>query len=194
MTGPQRVRDVIRLPEGERAAARAESECGRHSVGARVGRQPVAEPRDAFRDAARFRFRAASSRPGRSSRRSSANQTGRSRSGSVGGAREEVPVQVRHLVAEQFVVQLVRPEARLDRLRERRHLVEERGAIRTELAQFGGVFARHEHAVAGVELPRPDERRRSAESATHRQRVNRRGRRRRLAQRSSSDRCAMRSW
>ena len=79
-------------------------------------------------------------------------------------AREQVPVQVRHLVAEQLVIQLVRPEALLDGARQQAHLVEVSAAVGVvQPAQFGGVTAGDEDAVAVIELPRPEQRHRVRE-------------------------------
>ena len=79
-------------------------------------------------------------------------------------AREQVPVQVRNLIAEQFVIQLVRPEALFDGTRQQTHLIEvSASAGVVQSAQLGGVIAGNEDAVAAIELPRPQQRHRMGE-------------------------------
>src|SRR5262245_30914469 len=72
--------------------------------------------------------------------------------GVVGRARKQMPVQVRHQIAEQLVIELVRSEATLDRASEQAHLFQISATrIVGEATQLGGVLASNEDAVAGVE-------------------------------------------
>src|SRR5262245_42808357 len=52
-------------------------------------------------------------------------------------AREEMPVQVRHLVAEKFVVEFVWSEALLDSLGEEAHLFKMLDPVRSQPREFG---------------------------------------------------------
>ena len=68
--------------------------------------------------------------------------------------REQVPVQVRHLIAQQLVIELVRSIIRLNSLRQQAHLVEISPAfIRPQFVQFRGMAARDQEAVTLIELP-----------------------------------------
>ncbi len=72
----------------------------------------------------------------------------------VGAAREQMPVQVGHLIAEQFAIQLARLEGDIDGLSERDHFLKKRGAnLGRQVMQFGRMNAGDEDAVAGVILP-----------------------------------------
>ena len=62
--------------------------------------------------------------------------------GIVRTAREQVPVQVRHLIAQEFAVHLARLEGRFDGVRERDHFFEKRLASHEwKVVQFGGVHS-----------------------------------------------------
>src|SRR6266851_4759888 len=68
-------------------------------------------------------------------------------------------MKVRHLIAEQLVIELVWPKRLFDSAGENAHFVEVRATFGVgKLAQFRGMAARDQDAVALIRLPRAEQR------------------------------------
>src|SRR5947209_162453 len=71
---------------------------------------------------------------------------------------KEVPVEMRYLVAKQFVIELVRPEAALDGQGQEAHFLEITPAFRlAKLTQLRRVTPGDKHTIAEIGLPRSQE-------------------------------------
>src|SRR5207253_2243251 len=72
----------------------------------------------------------------------------------VGAAWEQMPVQVRHLIAEQLAVHLARLESGVDGAGQSDHFFEKRDThFGGQVMQLGRMDARDEHAISGMVLP-----------------------------------------